>query len=306
MHDNRLAELYNWWKGPEYFRQLACKSLGREVSLEESQGWIAAPGTLPGVFFDELMDSANPLIVHSRGIQSQVELQYGKPAAYLPFCVYRQFDDSELQPAAKAAARVALGIKPQALVVITLGIVAPSKGPQQCIDAVAAARRAGHEVEFYFVGSSDGVRAHLEQYASSVGVQSSIHFTSGWVSDTEYRQFIAAADFAVQLRNSFFGGLSGAMLDCIASGLPTVANRDLAEALDSPNYVMRIGDQLSSEELSQCLLHGIESELHRDRMWSARQEYLRDHSFQAYAVAMLELLGLEQPNMRPRIQVQAA
>ncbi len=50
IHDNRLAELYNWWKGPEYFRTLACKSFKREVSHEEAQSWIADPGFYPVSF----------------------------------------------------------------------------------------------------------------------------------------------------------------------------------------------------------------------------------------------------------------
>ena len=63
-----------------------------------------------------------------------------------------------------------------------------------------------------------------------------------WLSDLEYRDYLLAAYMGIQLRNHFFGGLSGALLDCVAAGLPTVANKDLAEAVEAPQYVVRVPD----------------------------------------------------------------
>jgi len=42
------------------------------------------------MFFDELFAKAQPLIVHSRGIQANLQGLSGYRAEYLPFCVYRE------------------------------------------------------------------------------------------------------------------------------------------------------------------------------------------------------------------------
>ena len=77
IHDNRLAELYNWWKGEDYLAEMASKHLGRKVKASEVRHWMSHPGDLPSMFFCELIESATPLIVHSRGIQAQCFKEHG-------------------------------------------------------------------------------------------------------------------------------------------------------------------------------------------------------------------------------------
>ena len=295
VHDNRLAELYSWWKGPEYFRNLACRSLGRDVSMAESQDWIANPGKLPSVFFDELISTARPLIVHSKGIQAQCRKQYEIEAEYIPFCCYRTFESADLTPTARRSARTALGVPMNELVVVSLGIVSPAKAPQAFILAIAQLHQAGLLAHLYFVGSPGNMQESLKSLARGLRIEDWVHFTSDWVSEVEYHQFVLAADFAIQLRNHFFGGLSGAMLDCIASGLVTVANDDLAEALESPSFVLRIGDDLQHEQIAAQLIEAHRLGLHHDRLKPARQQYLREHSFERYALDLLKVVGLTVP-----------
>lgn len=306
IHDNRLAELYNWWKGEDYFRQMASRMLGREVTQQESKGWIADPGTLPGIFFDELVDSANPLIVHSRGIQRQIKKQYNLDAQYLPFSCYRSFDDEQLLPSSRDLARTRLGFSDDALHVITLGIVAGSKAPKECIEAISKITRSGHRAELHFVGnSSKEERRELKHWAKSHGIANSVHFTEEWVSEEAYRDYVLAADFAIQLRTHFFGGLSGALLDCIVSGLPTVANDDLAEAMDCPDFVGRISDRLGVDELVEALGRLISEYGPKYRACDTRRDYLIRHSFDRYAVEMLRVLGLEDVAANKRTKLIA-
>jgi glycosyltransferase involved in cell wall biosynthesis len=293
IHDNRLAELYNWWKGPEYFQEMACRSLGRHVPIEESQSWMAQPGKLPSIFFDELIPHARPLIVHSRGIQKQCRIQYGIEAQYLPFCCYRDFPERDLTPTARANARATLGVPADQVMLVSLGIVGPTKAPHDCIEAVAQMQRAGINAHLYFVGSSGGMEEMLQAHAAQLGAAGAIHFTGDWVSTEDYYRYVLAADFAIQLRNHFFGGLSGAMLDCIGSGLVTVANDDLAEALDSPATVLRIPDDLSADAVSAQLIEAYRQGMHHDRLLPCRADYLREHSFDRYARELLQVLGLE-------------
>ncbi len=294
IHDNRLAEIYHAWKGPHVFQQMASKSLGRDVSFAEAQEWIRDPGKLQSMFYDDLIARAEPLIVHSKGIQRHVKAQYGIDAKYLPFCVYREFPDDWLTAEAKQTARQKLGIPADVLAIISLGMVHPVKAPHSCLEALASVRKRGINAQLYFVGSATGQEDYVLEFAKRLGIQAAVHLCGDWVDEQMYIDHIIAADMAIQPRTHFFGGLSGAMLDCIASGLVTVANDDLAEAMDAPSYVLRVSDQLKADEIAQSLLSAI---AHRDltnRFSTERQKYLQEHSFSTYARQFVNMLGLTE------------
>jgi glycosyltransferase involved in cell wall biosynthesis len=292
-HDNRLAELYHWLYGPEGFARLASRSLGRPVSVAEAQGWMADPGALPTIFFDELVPTADPLIVHSRGIQAQVQKQYGCRAEYLPFCSYRQFDREELTAAHRREVRARLGVPPDRILILTLGFVCPrTKAPAETVWALELLRDWGLPIEFYFVGSSEHAGPDLGRQIEELKLSDRVHFTENWVSDARYRDFLIAADFGIQLRTHGFGGLSGGVLDCISAGLPTVVNDDLARATDAPDFVLRTSDALSPVLIAEQIATAYQAGRHTDRLSPQREAYLREHSFERYAELMMEVLGL--------------
>ncbi len=223
----------------------------------------------------------------------------------MPFCCYRGFEDEELTPVARQAARDRLGISKENVCIVTLGIVGKSKAPEQCIDAIEHLRHAGIPAELHFVGSSDQYRNTLIAQAKRLGIEEYIHFCNDWISDEQYRDYVIAADYAIQLRSHFFGGLSGAMLDCIASGLPTVANEDLAVALDSPETVMRVSDRLLARELSQSLQNAFAKNMHNNRLVSCRTKYMQEHSFDNYARELLSVLQLAGQRSREVLEKAA-
>jgi glycosyltransferase involved in cell wall biosynthesis len=293
VHDNRLAEVLAWCKGAEHVRGLAERSLGRPVALDEVQRWLENPGALPTLCYDEMLERAEPLFVHSAGLRRFVSRLYGVDAVHLPFCIYRDFGADELSPDAKRHARETLGIPRDRLVVISLGIVDRVKRPATCVEAIARLHRRGTPAHLYFVGTeSAGVRESASALAASRGISDFVHFTSDWISDDEYRRYIAAADAAIQLRAHFYGGISGALMDCVAAGLPTVANEDLAAAIDAPSYVERVPDYPAAgqvaDALATCLALGAE----HGRQDVDRSAFAEAHSFDAYARKLLtQLLG---------------
>lgn len=76
----------------------------------------------------------------------------------------------------------------------------------------------------------------------------------------KYETFLIASDFAIQLRTFGFGGLSGAVLDCISAGIPTVVNNDLAESTNSPDYILRINDHISALLIAENIYNGFNKE----------------------------------------------
>jgi glycosyltransferase involved in cell wall biosynthesis len=293
VHDSRLAELIAWWKGEDHARGMAERSLGRPVTSEEVRRWLTNPGTLPTLFYDEMLERAEPLFVHSDGIRAMVRRLYGVDPIHLPFCVYRGFQSDELSVDAKRSARDALGIPRDRQVVISLGIVDPVKRPATCVEAIARLHDRGTPAHLYFVGdASSGVRESLSSLAASRGIAAAVHFTADWISEEDYRRFILAADAAIQLRAHFNGGISGALTDCVAAGLPTVANHDLATAIDAPSYVVRVADRPEVGEVAAAVAACLSQAADRGGREQERRGFGEAHSFDAYARKLLtHLLG---------------
>jgi glycosyltransferase involved in cell wall biosynthesis len=295
VHDNRLAEVTAFTKGVDYLREQAQRFLSRPVSEGEVHEWLANPGQLPSPFYDDVLLTACPMIVHSRGIQATVRSLYGVEVEYLPFSIYRQFEADARRPEVRAAARRRLRIPADRTVVVSLGIVDRVKSPETCVEAMGVLKRKGRDCHLYFVGVTTAeMRTTLEQRASQCGVAGRLHFMDHWLSDLEYRDYVLAADMGIQLRNHFFGGLSGALLDCVAAGLPTVTNKDLAEAVETPQYVVRVPDRPDAETLAD----GMHRILHqrtdsKDIVRSAAQ-FASEHSFETYARRLLDVA-------RPRV-----
>ena len=114
-----------------------------------------------------------------------------------------------------------------------------------------------------------------------------MHFSPEWIGEKQYYQYLVAADAGIQLRNSFFGGLSGALLDCIAAGLPTVANSDLANAMEGPEYVYRVSDEPSVVEVSKALIQALNTQ-RCEKHELMRSHYQKAHSFAEYSRHLLK------------------
>ena len=120
-----------------------------------------------------------------------------------------------------------------------------------------------------------------------------MRFAEGYVSEQVYRDYLLGADLAVQLRTYGLGGLSGALLDCAAAGLPTVVNESLAAAVGVPDYVRSIPDALSPLLLAEAWSDLREEGLCAKRPESARCAYAEQRSFRTYALGLCQALGLD-------------
>jgi glycosyltransferase involved in cell wall biosynthesis len=290
-HDNRLLELYMHLRGLDATAQMATRSLGRDVDPEEIGAWARSPHLAPIMFLDEVARVASPLIVHSRALREHVQRMYRVEAANLPFCVYRAPAVEELSSESRRLARARLRLPDAGVVVVTLGYVGDAKAPAECIRALRELRDRGLDASLHIVGGFVGNQKGLEALSRELGLGGFVT-TTGRVSEQVYRDYLLAADFGIQLRTNFLGGLSGALQDCIAAGLPTVANEDLAEAMEAPDYVLRVPDRLSPTLVAERIMKAHESARHRIRDSGSRRRYLREHHFDLYAERLLEVLQL--------------
>ncbi|HWS73603.1 MAG TPA: glycosyltransferase, partial [Quisquiliibacterium sp.] len=152
------------------------------------------------------------------------------------------------RPAARAAARARLGLPADAFAVCSFGVVAPSKLSHRLLDAwFGSSLGADPRARLVFVGENDpgaygdAMRARIEARAAGARVA----FT-GYASAQAYADHLVAADLAVQLRTSTRGESSGAVVDCLAHGLPLVVNAH-GPAADLPGECVALLDDLFAD-----------------------------------------------------------
>ncbi len=292
-HDNRLADFYRHVRGFETFARMVRGPMGRRISRSQAKAGLLRPEVFGTLFFDEIVHSAQPFIVHSRGIQKNVRAQYGVDAQYLPFCPYREFSDAQLSEASRAAARARLGIGRDTIAIATFGAPHLSKCDVECIEALDLLRARRIDAEISFVGKPMPHVDHLRRLAGKLGLEPFVHFMDQHVPDETYRDHLIASDVAIQLRTHGLGGLSGALLDAIACGLPAVANVDLADAMESPSYVRRVPDDITAGAVAEAVAEIVSSGRHRLRVSEERVAYNERHSFSHYARELMAILGLD-------------
>ncbi|MDX8436151.1 glycosyltransferase [Mesorhizobium abyssinicae] len=151
-------------------------------------------------------------------------------------------------------ARALLGISKDSLVVCSFGLLAPTKLNHRLLDAFLSSTLAGDSAsQLVFVGQHGGeYGASLDRTIRKSGISERIRIT-GWADMATYRNYLAAADIAVQLRTQSRGETSAATLDCLNYGLATVVNAhgSLAELPDES--VWKLPDNFHDSSLIEAL-----------------------------------------------------
>lgn len=167
-------------------------------------------------------------------------------------------DLERFHPIDKAQARAALGLPPNAKVLVSVGGLCERKGFHRVIDCLPALQEQGTDVHLLVVGGASpegdwGDR--LRAQARNAGLEARVHFTGAVVS-TELHRVLSAADvFVLATRNE---GWANVFLEAMACGLPvvTTAVGGNAEVVCRPELgaVVPFGDAaLLTQALRQAL-----------------------------------------------------
>lgn len=296
-HDARMLSFYRVLLGKERALAQASRELNRPVSEKELDGWMEDESTLKTLFLGEIADSAKPMVVHSHVTSTFMRERHGIAAAYVPFSIYRPWRPEELSPASRAAARARLGFPADEVVIATFGYVHANKGPEECIWALEFLRAWGVRASLHFVGGTENMLNNgelLRKLAVKLGVAEHIHILGSFVSEQVYKDYLAAADLAIQLRTYGLGGLSGALLDCAAAGLPCVTNVSLGNAVGVPSsYTRNVPDLLNPILLAEAARELIDAGVTVTREETERHAYSEARSFKVYARELCNALHLD-------------
>lgn len=266
MHDFFLSGVLNWMEvmgmQPGAFTQELLGSHGPEaLAFEHAQGRDATVMAYPCNRF--VLDRATGVIVQSKFSLAAGDRWYGPGFArnwrFIPLL-------HELANPDRGAARAALGLQDDDFLVCSFGHLGPTKLNHRLLKAWQGSRMAkDRRCRLVFVGEN-----HRPPYGDEVrrGVDALPAGTAtitGYADRAAYEQYLAACDVAVQLRGSSRGETSGAILDCLAWGVPLVANAH-GTTLEYPEGLMaQVADEFSDEALTQALerLHADAGERNR-------------------------------------------
>ena len=296
-HDSRMLDYFLADRGADRAAALAAAELGRPVAPAELAAWTRDAGRpeapqLRAALLGPFADRAEPLFVHAAATAALIRERHGVDAIRLPFCLRQRWADHALSPPSRAAARARLGLPHAETVIATFGFVGPSKAPETAIRALAALRRDGLAARLSFVGAAQMDLAPLAALAGALGLAGQVGLDPGFVTPEIYRDWLLAADAGLQLRTIGFGAVSAALADCIAAGLPSVANAALAAAIDAPASIIRVADRLDPDEVAAALAALLTGARHRPRATAEWRAYAEAHDFETYADRLCAGLGL--------------
>lgn len=181
----------------------------------------------------------------------------------------------------KRLAREALGFSPDDFIVCSFGILGPSKLNHRLLEGWLNSKPAGDpRCHLIFVGeNSQGVYGiELTKKIKAANSGNRIRIT-GWADSATFRNYLNAADLAVQLRGLSRGETSGTVLDCMNHGLATIANANGSMAELDRDSLWLLPDNFSDT----ALVHALDT-LYRDidrRKYlgqRGRELILRDHN----------------------------
>ncbi len=177
----------------------------------------------------------------------------------------------------KQKARAALGLAEDEILVCSFGILGQTKLNHRLLkawkDSGLAAKK---KLRLVFVGKNDEGPYGLEiqQLIAAAQAQEEIRIT-GFASQTMFREYLQAADLAVQLRGNSRGETSGTVLDCLAYGLPVIVNNNGSLGEFPDDVVLKLENEFSDQALCEALLSLAESAPLRQQLGHAGRCYVQ-------------------------------
>ena len=223
-----------------------------------------------------VLDRATGVIVHSDFSARLADTWYGEGFAR----DWRRIPLLRATPSEsdRSAARLRLGLDDGDFLVCSFGFLWTTKLNERLVAAWHESGLAEDEkARLVFVGEchpgpyGDGLRDQIAQITGPERVE-----ITGYVSRDVYADYLAAADVGVQLRTLSRGETSASVLDCLARGLPTVANAHGSTAELPDGILVLLEDRFSQQDLVDALSRLRTDSDMRERLSRDSVEYMRE------------------------------
>lgn len=173
----------------------------------------------------------------------------------------------------RVAARQALGIPIEALIVCSFGRAAPRKLSIELLRAWGMTR-CNRDARLIFVGEADDQYGmELRSLARTVGVNVTV---TGYVEDIIFHSYMLAADLVVQLRANSRGEVSGTSLYALAYGRPLIVSRH-GSAAEIPDEVCIHAESAETDALAATLTELVCDPERREALGERGRTWIRRH-----------------------------
>lgn len=225
----------------------------------------------------DVLDLALGIIVHSQLLRSMASDWYG-PDISETWRVIPQLRAVASSPD-REACRQRLGISNDSFLICSFGIIHSRKLDDDLLESFLSSNLATiDKCHLLFIGDAidkdyeKSLRHRFESHPAGLR----IHIT-GYVNASNYRDYLGAADVAVQLRQLSRGEVSRSVLDAMSYGLPLIANAcgTMAELPDEA--VIKLREQFDQSELTAALEKLYYDSAARERLGSAARSYIHLH-----------------------------
>mgnify|MGYP000473369081 CR=1 FL=1 len=176
----------------------------------------------------------------------------------------------------KDQARLKLGIAEDEILICSFGILGTNKLNLCLLEAcLANGLRDDKRIRLVFVGQNDSGEygQALLQLIQKNELRERIVIT-GFASQELYRDYLQAADFAVQLRTASRGESSGTIFDCLSYGKPLIANKNGSIAELPSDVAILLDDEFQAEQLQDAIRLLCNDVSLRAKLSSAARQYM--------------------------------
>lgn len=177
----------------------------------------------------------------------------------------------------RAQARAALGLSMDDFVVCSFGFLDSSKLNHCLLRAwLRSCLAQNARCVLVFVGENHGGEygTQLLETIRASGLEERIRIT-GWADMPVFRNYLAAADVAVQLRTLSRGETSAAVLDCMNNGIPTIVNANGSFAELPTDAVWMLPDEFEDYRLIEALETLWQDDQRRNDLGGRAREVIR-------------------------------
>jgi glycosyltransferase involved in cell wall biosynthesis len=232
-------------------RRLGC--FVRSVRYEDEAGWHAldleAPAAQPIPRVDLTRDRfrlplnrsivrwADAFIVHSEFVRARILIERNAPT---PVAVLPHGAERRWRPDERRDARAALGLPGDwrdACLLVSFGALQAHKRIDVLLEGLALALEDRPDLRLVLVGRPEPAELDARALVARHGLERAVHF-AGYVDEQRGRDFLHAADLAVQLRGPSTGGSSGGVHQALSLGRAVIAS-DLDEQAELPDACVR-------------------------------------------------------------------
>ena len=292
-HDVRMNELNYFLYGPDEAARIASQGAAAEVVLPgELASWFSQPDATRNLGYWRVAQQAKAMAFHSARIAARVSAETGNHSTIaLRFPVFREPDAGRHAPFDRDRFLASQSVRPDTQVVgIFGGVDIRTKAADTVMEAVAYLQMWGLPTSLVLVGGCEPrLLQQLKSLARDMALQD--FKITGPVSEADYQGWLKASDATAIVRNGQLLSLSGAALDTLAFGVPTVMSESLIKDCGHTPYTVQVADSFTGLLVAEALEAALAMDRNSGDIEAARREFVATHGMDSYAKDLLSWLS---------------